>query len=243
MKLISIFVEGITDVELYQNFITKCYGFRLSSPKKEESLRTKLSAIGVNLGKEFPFPTRRVRLLGKADVYISLQGKGGLENLKRFALTIINSWEEKYKSAFKDLKDKNIYIRSFFIFDEKIPDEVYDSYKCEIEFFITLTYQKYLPEDIILELFEKCNLQDNHTKFLRLLDCWCQINNIDKVAIEIEKNRNNYKKQKVNLLKSIVGERCHSHLFDILLGNREKCCERMERYLPEELILTLRKFS
>ena len=57
---------------------------------------------------------------------------------------------------------------------------------------------------------EKCNLSSNKEK---------------------EKQKENLLKRKVNLLKSLVGERCHDHLLEILLHN--VCCEELRKQLKK----------
>ncbi|WP_461828533.1 hypothetical protein, partial [Aquifex sp.] len=80
------------------------------------------------------------------------------------------------------------------------------------------------------------SLHKDYENFQKLLDCWNKLINNEK-----GRNYGKYKKRKVNLLKSIIGEKCHSHLFDILLRNKEECCEAIKQYLPEEFTQTLDK--
>ncbi len=226
MILISIFVEGITDVELYKTFFIKCYGFKLLDSEEEDKFRKGLTRKGIDVEKsEFPFPTRRVRLLKnkKQDVYISIQAKGGKVELQKFAFQILDNWDKVYKSKLINFNKVSVNVKSFFVFDEGISPEIVNP----DEKYLIVIKQQYLPEDVILDFLEKCkelkHIKDN---FEKLMELWKHL----QLHSQNDKTR---KKRLVNLLKSLFGERCHSHLFEKLI---EKCgCDEMRKLLPEEI--------
>jgi hypothetical protein len=217
-RLVSIFVEGPTDVEIYRIFLRKCYDFCSLSLDKEKEVK---KFLRIKIGIESLFPHEYVRFLLKDDILVLLQAKQGKDILKRFTENVVESFKE-IKRKIQNVKNSlNIDLISFIIFDKKVP-ETLDNFR-DPEGNLNILYQQNLPEEIIIELVKNC--QNIQQMFEELLRCWEKIND----------GKGDENKRKVNLLKSLIGERCYSHLLEELIDYL-KDCNKLKSLLPEIIV-------
>ena len=210
-KVTSIFVEGVTDVALHRGILKKRFSFKTLEGEEEEvvaTLKYELGLKGVKI-----VPVEQVRFLKRGSHLIIIQGKQGIIKLRRFC--------EEVKLARRQISDKieesGIELKSFFIFDNGIPSQ------CKETPNFMITTSQPTPEEFIFNLLEnllfrkKGEIEGERVKeeistlegsLQQLKSCFEQL----PLSSTGEIGR-----KRVNLLKSLIGERCHDHLLDELL--------------------------
>jgi len=205
------------------------YKFKLLESKEEQNFIMELERKekGIDRESEFPFPIHRVRLLKCNEIHISIHAKGGKHELEKFASEILNT-SKYFESKLKSFEKDGIKVKSFFIFDEEIPSDLKKFLK-RLKKYLVITYQKYLPEDIILNFIRNCEndrLKLVKANFEKLKELW------EGLQPNTPNNRAKIKRL-VNLLKSLEGERCYSHLLEKLIDSCD--CNNILSFFPREL--------
>jgi hypothetical protein len=151
-------------------------------------------------------PSEQARFLKKNDHLVIIQAKSNYNELEKFCSEI--------KTAFKRIKrkieDTSFNVKSFFVFDEKIPGDCNSN---EFPKFIEAVCQQ-TPEKVIWTLFKQFleKREDVRNIFQKVEHCLEIIESETKNTL-----KGNVNKRRINFLKSIVGERCHDHLLSELL--------------------------
>ena len=218
-KIVSIFVEGPTDVEIYRTFLRECLNFYVDNKKNKKEKTTK-RFLQVKIDIESLFPYENVRYLFKNNTVVLIQAKLGEDKLKNFAENVLESFEDIKRKINEVQGSLKIELKSFIIFDKKIPESLRGKEKFVP--ILTILAQPNLPEEIILNLVKHC--PDICQRFEKLTICWKSL-----------KSEGDEFKQKVNLLKSLIGERCHAHLLEELIKFTQGC-DLVKSLLPQAVL-------
>jgi len=221
-KITSIFVEGITDVALYRAFLIYRFSYSKLTESEEEFVKEDILKRQI---KTRILPPEPVRFLKKNKHLVIIQAKYNNNELKKFCNEI--------KGAIVRIKRKiestSFNVKSFFVFDDEVPEDCNPN---EFPEFIEVVCQR-TPEEIILSLVDSfLRIRNIENIFQEMMDCFREIENRNPI-------RGDLNKRKINLLKSIVGERCHDHLLGDLLRGTDLASE-MAELLPESIV---RRFS
>jgi len=220
-KITSIFVEGITDVALYRAFLM--YGFSYSILRKEEEEFVKEDLLRKQIKTKL-LPSEPVRFLRKDDHLVIIQAKSNNIELERFC----NEIKRAIKRIKRKIEGTSFDVKSFFIFDEEIPEGCSSD---EFPEFVEVICQQ-VPEKVIWALvdpfFEKH--KDIRSVFQKVEHCLETIESETKSILG-----GDFNKKRVNFLKSIFGERCHDHLLEKLLKGTDLANE-MLKLLPESVV-------
>lgn len=215
-KIVSIFVEGPTDVEIYRTFLSKCLNFYVNNEKEKTTKR--FLQVRREIGSLFPY--ENVRYLFKNNTVVLIQAKLGKDKLKNFAENVLESFEDIKRKIDEVQSSLKIRLKSFIIFDKEIPKSLRGKEK--FISILTILAQPNLPEEIILNLVKHC--PDICQRFEKLTICWKDL-----------KPEGDEFKQKVNLLKSLIGERCHAHLLEELIKFTQGC-DLVKSLLPQSMV-------
>jgi hypothetical protein len=232
-RITSIFVEGITDVALYRAILRKRFGFSQLTTEEEIDLKDDL----LKEAELSILPKEQVRFLKRKEELVIIQGKNEYSGLKEFCEWV----KDAIPVISRKIGEYSIDIKAFFIFDNDngIPAE------CEGEFppFLVVTSQQ-LPERIIFSILDLLFNQTGETKgkgreqIIEIKENFQQIKECFERLKEKNKGWKNLEKREVNLLKSIVGERCHDHLLVELLKLLRKVdsISKIDPLLPPQII-------
>jgi len=222
-KYTSIFVEGITDVAIYRNFLIHTCHFSRLTEEDEERLRERLRRIESSL-----LPYEHVKFVKRENEYVLIKGFGGRGELEKFCSDqkMVPSFVKRKIDEIRD-SYKIGEIRIFIIFDDSIPENCGE----EKTLHPIRIVQQRTPEDIIWNLFRELLKTDKGFSdfFSELNPC---LKKIEKLGGDIGKRR-------VNFLKSIIGERCHEHLLEELL-KKFKLSAELKKLLPKEIVEAFR---
>ena len=220
-KITSIFVEGITDVALYRAFLI--YKFSYSRLSEREETFVKEDLLKKQIKTEL-LPCEQVRFLKSSEHIVLIQAKDGYDRLRKFCEEIRNALPRIERK----IKDSLLDVKSFFIFDDEIPDDCNNDYFPK---FIDIVSQR-MPEEIIWSLIDQF-----WKKRKDVMQVFQKVEHCLKIIEEETENTigGDVSKRRINFLKSIFGERCHDHLLKELLKGTS-LADEMANLLPESVV-------
>jgi len=233
-SITSIFVEGVTDVALYRAILMERFSFSTLDFEEEEDLKEEF----LKEKKLSILPINQVRFLKREEELVLIQGKNGYDRLKGFCKEVKNA---KKRINRKIREFSPIDIKTFFIFDNDtgVPSECNE----ELPSFLVVTSQQ-IPENFIFSilglLFNLSGQMEGkkREKIERIKEDFHRL----KWCFEEVKKRNwnwkNLEKREINLLKSVIGERCHDHLLQELLRLLKKidAVSEIDYLLPSSIV-------
>ncbi len=230
ITLATVFVEGTTDVRLYKAIFRGIFNCHFVKADEEEHLKDILRRERV---PRKLFPWESALFLNCPGKLVILHGCGGYSRL----LSLLEGIEDKaigiLRRKFETVNIQTNYgelgrFELWFIFDEDARDKVGSVYRFRfLDDYIFVEFQK-TPEEFVLKNFEKIYRQESVERIL-YHDC---------LSVFEKRLRVVSLKKRAGLIKTIIGERCYDHLFEVIISKiKERIDEGEEkfRYIPEWL--------
>ncbi len=211
-KLVSIFVEGVTDKIMYKTLFTKVFGF-------DELKGSELEAIQNDLRLSdslVPFKDSIVIFSEGRSSLVVIKNKNGRDELFKFAEDSVHGIKPLKRSVKSPPKvdgfDFNIKMfRIIFIFDEDVaPNKISKLRNLYTAHKEVLIDTQPTPEKIGLEFFN-IYLSQQEPEWRELFDeCGAKLERLLK--------NHDFSKVRFNLMKAMIGERCYYQLFETLFS-------------------------
>ena len=118
--LITVYVEGITDVEIYYSYFRKCVRFKSLEDDEETEFNKFVKRLELSRGLLLPREKRRVlkKELGDKCLYVIIQAKNSENQLNNLIENIDEVGEKKQDLCkyFENLENEGTYLKVFIIF-------------------------------------------------------------------------------------------------------------------------------